>query len=33
MAIAVPLNPEQLRALVIDLPWQSLAEGHAISLL
>jgi transposase len=32
-AIAVPLNPEQLRALVIGLPWQSLADGHAISLL
>lgn len=32
-AIALPLGPEQLRALVIGLPWQTLAEGHAISLL
>jgi len=31
--ITVPLNLEQLRALVIGLPWQSLAEGHVISVL
>ncbi|WP_146177496.1 IS66 family insertion sequence element accessory protein TnpB [Glaciimonas sp. PCH181] len=32
-AVATPMNPEQLRALVIGLPWGSLAEGHAISVL
>jgi transposase len=32
-AIAVGLNPEQLRALVTGLPWQTLAHDHAISVL
>ncbi|MGT2509174.1 IS66 family insertion sequence element accessory protein TnpB [Cupriavidus basilensis] len=30
-AIAVALNPEQLRALVTGLPWQTLTHDHAIS--
>lgn len=29
-AIAVPLNPEQLHALVVGLPWRTLTEEHAI---
>ena len=32
-AIAVGLNPEQLRALVTGLPWQTLAHDHTISVL
>jgi transposase len=30
-AIAVALNLEQLRALVIGLPWKTLAHDHAIA--
>ena len=30
-AIAVALNPEQLRALVIGLSWKTLADDHAIA--
>jgi transposase len=29
--IATALNPEQLRALVTGLPWQTLAHDHAIT--
>ena len=29
-AITVALNPEQLRALVTGLPWQTLTRDHAI---
>jgi len=29
--IAETLNPEQLRALVIGLPWQTLAHDHVIA--
>ena len=30
-AIATSLNPEQLRALVTGLPWQTLTHDHAIT--
>ncbi|WP_157380582.1 IS66 family insertion sequence element accessory protein TnpB [Burkholderia ubonensis] len=30
-AIATALNPEQLRALVTGLPWQTLTHDHAIT--
>ncbi len=30
-AIATALNPEQLRALVTGLPWQTLTRDHAIT--
>jgi transposase len=30
-AVAVSLNPEQLRALVTGLPWRTLAHDHAIT--
>ncbi|VVE84615.1 transposase [Pandoraea sputorum] len=30
-AIAAALNPEQLRALVTGLPWQTLTHDHAIT--
>ncbi|AIP20071.1 transposase [Burkholderia pseudomallei] len=32
-AIALPLNPEQLRALVAGLPWRTLTPDHAITVL
>lgn len=32
-AIALPLNPEQLRALVTGLPWRTLTPDHAITVL
>jgi transposase len=30
--LALPLNAEQLAALVIGLPWKTLAQDHAIAL-
>ncbi|WP_423392063.1 IS66 family insertion sequence element accessory protein TnpB [Burkholderia sp. LMG 21824] len=32
-AIALPLNPVQLRALVTGLPWRTLTPDHAITVL
>lgn len=31
LMIATALNPEQLQALVMGLPWRTLAHGHAIT--
>ena len=31
LTIATALNPEQLRALVMGLPWQTLTHDHAIT--
>ena len=32
-AVAVPLNAEQLRALVTGLPWRTLTPDHAITVI